>query len=412
VLERERASLKEETMKVLEEGVILEGTVKNITDYGAFVDLGGIDGLLHVTDMSWGRLSHPSEAVQVSDRVKVVVLKYDPERERVSLGMRQITPDPWTTATERYPAGTRVSGKVVTITDYGAFVELERGVEGLIHVSEMSWTKRVAHPSKMLEVGAEVEVVVLDVDVANRRISLGLKQAGPNPWELARVNHPVGTRVSGTVQSITDFGMFIELEEGVDGLVHVSDMHWTKKIRHPSELYNKGDAVEAMVLGVDVENERISLGIKQMSPDPWRATAERYPGGSRVSGVVTSVADFGVFVDIGDGIEGLIHVSQLSTERVEKPSALFKPGDAVDAVVVSVDPQERRIALSVRALHDAEEREEVDAYLRREREAGRFSFDDILSSELRLDREEGGEKSAAGAEEPDPSGSGGEPDAS
>jgi small subunit ribosomal protein S1 len=408
VLERERASLKEETMRVLEEGVILEGTVKNITEYGAFVDLGGIDGLLHVTDMSWGRLSHPSEAVQVGDRVKVVVLKYDPERERVSLGMRQIMPDPWTTAGERFSVGTRVTGKVVTITDYGAFVELERGVEGLVHVSEMSWTKRVAHPSKMLEVGAEVEVVVLDVDIANRRISLGLKQTAPNPWELARVNHPVGTRVKGTVQSLTDFGMFIELQEGVDGLVHLSDMHWTKKIRHPSELYQKGDEVEAMVLGVDVENERISLGVKQLAPDPWHIAAQRHPAGTRVAGVVTSVADFGVFVDIGEGVEGLIHVSQLSTERVDKPSSLFKPGDNVEAAVVSVDPQERRIALSVRALHDAEEREEVDAYLRREREAGRFSFDDILSSELRLDREEGGTKGGAPARETDPTSSSGE----
>ena len=412
ILERERASLKEETMRVLEEGVILEGTVKNITEYGAFVDLGGIDGLLHVTDMSWGRLSHPSEAVQVGDHVKVVVLKYDPERERVSLGMRQIMPDPWSTAGERFPVGTRVTGKVVTITDYGAFVELERGVEGLIHVSEMSWTKRVAHPSKVLEVAAEVEVVVLDVDIANRRISLGLKQTAPNPWELAKVNHPVGTRVKGTVQSLTDFGMFIELQEGVDGLVHLSDMHWTKKIRHPSELFQKGDEVEAMVLGVDVENERISLGVKQLTPDPWQIAAQQHPAGSRVSGVVTSVADFGVFVDIGDGVEGLIHVSQLSTERVEKPSAFFKSGDPVEAVVVSVDPQERRIALSVRALHDAEEREEVDAYLRREREAGRFSFDDILSGELRLDREEGGAKGDAPARETDPSSSSGKSSAS
>ncbi len=399
VLERERASMKEETLKVLEEGVILEGTVKNITEYGAFVDLGGLDGLLHVTDMWGGRLNHPSEAVQVGERVKVVVLKYDPERERVSLGIRQIMPDPWTTVGERYAVGSRVTGKVVTITDYGAFVELERGVEGLIHVSEMSWTKRVSHPSKVLEVGTEVEVVVLDIDPANRRISLGLKQTAPNPWELAGVNHPVGTKVKGTVQSLTDFGMFVELAEGVDGLVHVSDLHWTKKVRHPSDLYKKGDEVEAVVLSVDVENERVSLGVKQLAPDPWQAAAERHPPGSRVTGTVTSVADFGVFVDIGDGIEGLIHVSQLSAERVDKPSGLYKPGEKVEAIVANVDPQERRIALSIRALHDAEDRAEVDAYLQREREAGRFSFDDILSSELRLDREErgGGRPDAAAA---------------
>jgi small subunit ribosomal protein S1 len=362
--------------------------VKNITDYGAFVDLGGIDGLLHITDMSWGRLSHPSEVMQVGERVNVVVLKYDPERERVSLGMKQIAPDPWASVTERYVIGTRVSGKVVTLTDYGAFVELERGVEGLIHVSEMSWTKRVSHPSKLLEVGAEVEVVVLDVDMDNRRISLGLKQTAANPWELAKVNRPVGSHVKGIVQSITDFGMFVEIDEGIDGLVHISDLHWTQKVRHPSEMYKKGDEVEAIVLSVDVENERISLGIKQLSEDPWQAVARQYPTGSRVKGKVTSVTDFGVFVDIGEGVEGLIHVSQLSTERVDKPASLYKPGDEVEAAVANVDPEERRIALSIKVLNQVAEREEVDAYLQREREAGRFSFDDIVSSDLRLDRDE------------------------
>jgi small subunit ribosomal protein S1 len=390
--------MKEATLKVLEEGVILEGTVKNITDYGAFVDLGGIDGLLHITDMSWGRLSHPSEIMQVGERINVVVLKYDPERERVSLGMKQIIPDPWVSATERYIVGSRVKGKVVTLTDYGAFVELERGVEGLIHVSEMSWTKRVAHPSKLLEVGAEVEVVVLDVDTANRRISLGLKQTAPNPWELAKINRPVGSRVKGIVQSITDFGMFVEIDEGIDGLVHISDLHWTQKVRHPSEMYKKGDEVEAVVLAVDVENERISLGIKQLTEDPWQAVARRYPTGSRVKGIVTSVTDFGVFVDIGEGVEGLIHVSQLSTERVDKPASLFKPGDEVEAAVANVDPEERRIALSIKVLNQVAEREEVDAYLQREREAGRFSFDDILSSELRLDRDDTSKDAAADAD--------------
>src|SRR5262249_30158891 len=234
VLERERSALKEETLRVLEEGIILEGTVKNITDYGAFIDLGGLDGLLHITDMSWGRISHPSEVINVGDHIKVVVLKYDPERERVSLGMKQIMPDPWTTAAERYPAGMRIRGKVVSITDYGAFVELEKGVEGLIHVSEMSWTKRVTHPSKLLEVGTEVEVQVLDVDPTNRRISLGLKQVEPNPWEMVRINHPIGSTIKGKVKSITDFGVFVGVEDGIDGLVHISDLHWTKKIKHPS----------------------------------------------------------------------------------------------------------------------------------------------------------------------------------
>ncbi|HSV05873.1 MAG TPA: 30S ribosomal protein S1 [Candidatus Binatus sp.] len=378
VLERERTQLKSETLKVLEEGVILEGTVKNITDYGAFVDLGGIDGLLHVTDMSWGRVGHPSEVLNVGDRVKVVVLKYDPERERVSLGMKQILPDPWTTIGERLPLNARIRGKVVSLTDYGAFVELERGVEGLIHVSEMSWTKRVTHPSKVLEVGQEVDVQVLDVDPTNRRISLGLKQTEPNPWEMVRINHPVGSRLKGKIKSITDFGLFVEVEESIDGLVHVSDLHWTKKIKHPSELFKKGEDVEAVVLGIDVDNERISLGIKQLTEDPWSQVPRRYPVGTRVKGAVTSLTDFGVFVELEEGVEGLIHVSQLSTERVDKPSSLFKLGDVVDAEVTNVDSREKRIGLSIKALRKSEEREEMDAYMKRE-SGVRFSFGDLMS---------------------------------
>ncbi|HEY5937775.1 MAG TPA: 30S ribosomal protein S1, partial [Kofleriaceae bacterium] len=376
-------------LKVLEEGVILEGTVKNITDYGAFVDLGGIDGLLHITDMSWGRIGHPSEVLNVADKVRVVVLKYDPERERVSLGMKQILPDPWHTVHERFNPGQKVRGKVVSLTDYGAFIELEKGVEGLIHVSEMSWTRRVSHPSKVLNPGDEVDVVVLDVDPANRRISLGLKQAEPNPWEMVKINHPVGSHISGKVKSITDFGIFVGVDEGIDGLVHVSDLHWTKKLKHPSDLYKKGDDVEAVVLAIDVENERISLGIKQLQEDPWNAMPSRYPVGGRVTGTVTSVTDFGVFVELEEGLEGLIHVSQLSTERVDKPSQLFNVGDTVEAEVTNVDPRERRIGLSIKALKRSEERDEVDSYLRRERENSKFSFEDILSEELRLDRDEG-----------------------
>ncbi len=388
VMEREREVLKEETLKVLEEGVILEGQVKNITDYGAFIDLGGIDGLLHITDMSWGRVSHPSEVVKVGDQLKVVILKYDPSRERVSLGMKQILPDPWSDVRDRYPIGTRIHGKVVSLTDYGAFVELEKGVEGLVHVSEMSWTKRVSHPRDVVTEGQEVDVQVLDVDPQNRRISLGLKQTEQNPWDLVRVNHPIGSRVRGKVKSITDFGIFVGVAEGIDGLVHVSDLHWTKKVKHPSELYHKGDDVEAVVLGVDVENERISLGVKQLGADPWVTLRERYPDGSRVHGKVTSVADFGVFVEIEDGIEGLIHVSQLSTERVDKPQTLYKPGDDVEAEVINIDPKERRIALSIKALRRSEERAEVESYLQRERENSRFSFQDILGEELPLDRDE------------------------
>jgi small subunit ribosomal protein S1 len=388
VLEREREALKEETMKVLEEGVILEGIVKNITDYGAFVDLGGLDGLLHVTDMSWGRIARPSDLIHVGERVKVVVLKYDPERGRVSLGMKQIMPDPWSNVGDHYPVGARVRGKVVSLADYGAFVELEPCIEGLVHISEMSWTKRVTHPSKVVEPDQEVEVVVLDVDTGNRRISLGLKQAAPNPWEMVRINHPVGSRLHGAVKHITDFGLFVGVDEGIDGLVHISDLHWTRKVKHPSELYKKGDEIDAVVLGIDVDNERIALGVKQMVEDPWASIAQRYPVGGRAKGVVTTVTDFGVFIELEEGIEGLIHVSQLSNERVERPQTLFQPGQPVEAEVTHVDPKERKIGLSIKALRRTEEREEMESYLQREREGARFSFEDILSEELRLDRDE------------------------
>jgi len=388
LLEKERELLKKEILKVLEEGVILEGTVKNITSYGAFVDLGGIDGILHISDMSWGRINHPSELVKVGDHVKVAVLKFDAERERISLGMKQITPDPWTSVRESYPVGARISGKVLSLMDYGAFVELEKGVEGLIHISEMSWTKKISHPSNIVQVGETVEVMVLNVDPNHRRISLGLKQVLPNPWEQMKEKYPLGSVINGPVRNVTDFGIFVGVEEGIDGLVHVSDLHWTKKIKHPSELYKKGDVVDAKVLGVDVQNERFSLGIKQLATDPWKLIAERYPVGSKVKGEVTSVPDFGVFVRLEEGVEGLIHVSQLSTERVDKPSALFKAGDAVDAEVINVDPHERKIGLSIRALKKTEERQEMEKYLKKEKAAGRFSFESILNEELRLDRDE------------------------
>jgi small subunit ribosomal protein S1 len=393
ILEKERDTLKQEVLKVIEEGIILEGTVKNITGYGAFVDLGGIDGILHISDMSWGRINHPSEIVQVGEKIKVVVLKFDPERERISLGMKQLTPDPWHTVAEKYPIGSRVQGKVISLMDYGAFVELESGIEGLIHISEMSWTRKISHPSKVLQVGQSVEVVVLNVDPAHRRISLGLKQVMANPWELAREKYPVGTVIKGPVRNITDFGVFVGIEEGIDGLVHISDLHWTKKIKHPSELYKKGDMVEAKVLGVNVENERFSLGVKQLATDPWKIIAERFPVGSKVKGQVTSVPDFGVFVRLDEGVEGLVHVSQLSTERVDKPSTLFKVGDEIEAEVINVDVAERKIGLSIRALRKTEERQEMENYLNREKEGGRFSFESILNEELRLDRdEEGGQQ--------------------
>jgi len=392
ILELERDSLREETLRLLEEGVIIEGAVKNITDYGAFVDLGGIDGLLHITDMSWGRIGHPSEMLTVGEKIKVVILKFDPEKERVSLGLKQLVPDPWGTVTERYAVGARVRGKVVSLADYGAFIELENGVEGLLHVSEMSWTKRVTHPSKLLSVGEEVEVLILEVDPDHRRISLGLKQTSPNPWEVVRASHPVGSRIQGKIKSITDFGVFVEVGEGIDGLAHISDLHWTKKVKHPSELFKKGDEVEAVVLGVDVDNERVSLGIKQAMADPWTTLSLRHPIGSRIRGKVTSVTDFGVFVEIEDGIEGLIHISQLSTERVEKPSALFQVGQEVDAEVLHIDPREHKMGLSVKALRRSEERAEMESYLKREREEARFSLEDVMPEEFRLDKDDRDDK--------------------
>lgn len=388
LLEKEREGLKKETLGILEEGVILEGVVKNITDYGAFVDVGGIDGILHITDMSWGRVNHPSDLVSIGDTIKVVVLKFDPEKERISLGTKQITPDPWDAVEEKFPVESKVTGKVVGLTDYGAFVELEKGVEGLIHVSEMSWAKKLSHPSKVLQMGETVEAMVLNVDRARRRISLGLRQVLPNPWMVAKEKYPEGTVIKGPVRNITDFGVFVGVEEGIDGLIHISDLHWTKKVKHPSELYKKGDVIEAKVLGVDPQVERFSLGVKQLTMDPWEAVIQEHPVGSRIEGEVVRVLDFGVFVRIQEGVEGLVHVSQLSTEHVDKPSSLYAVGDKVEAEVINIDLQERKIGLSVRALKKSEEREELETYLQREKEAGRFSFETILNEELKLDRED------------------------
>jgi small subunit ribosomal protein S1 len=350
-------SLKGETLKVLEEGVILEGTVKNITDYGAFVDLGGIDGLLHITDMSWGRIGHPSEVLNVADKVRVVVLKYDPERERVSLGMKQILPDPWHTVHERFHPGMKVRGKVVSLTDYGAFIELEKGVEGLIHVSEMSWTRRVSHPSKVLNPGDEVDVVVLDVDPANRRISLGLKQAEPNPWEMVKINHPVGSHITGKVKSITDFGIFVGVDEGIDGLVHVSDLHWTKKLKHPSDLYKKGDDVEAVVLAIDVERERISLGIKQLDGDPFTNYVATHDKGNVVKGTVKSLDGKGAVIALDGDVEGYLRASEVARDRVEDIRTHLKEGDPVNAMIINIDRKNRSINLSIKAKDQAEETE-------------------------------------------------------
>jgi len=363
LLEEERKVLREETLKNIQEGTIVDGTVKSLTDYGAFVDLGGMDGLLHITDISWGRIGHPSEKLSMGDRVKVKILHFDREKEKVSLGLKHALPDPWDSVTQKYPVGSRTKGKVVNVTDYGVFVELEEGIEGLVHISELTWSKKMKHPSKIVHIGDRVEVMVLDCDPAKRRISLGMKQIEPNPWALIEEKYPVGSRVVGRVKTITDFGIFVGFEEGVDGLVHVSEMSWTKKIKHPSELYRKGQEVEAVVLSIDPRNERFSLGIKQLTPDPWKEVSRRYRKGEVVTGKITNLTDFGAFVELEEGIEGLIHVSEISREKVERPSDVLKAGDTVSAVVLHVDSNERRIGLSMKGLKEKAEKAEIEKYI-------------------------------------------------
>jgi len=359
ILEQHLNVKKEETLSSLVEGQVVTGTIKNVTEYGAFVDLGGIDGLLHITDMSWGRISHPSEILKVGDKIEVVVLKYDREKQKVSLGIKQKTEDPWLAASQKYAVGSRVSGKVVSLTDYGAFIELERGVEGLIHVSEMSWTQRVKHPSKVVSVGDMVEAQVLAVDPAGKRISLGMKQIAPNPWHSIGDRYPVGSEVEGKVKTITDFGAFIGLEEGIDGLIHISDLSWTKHVKNPSEVFKKGQKIRAVVLSIDAQKERISLGLKQLTPDPWdRAIPERYKVGQDETVKVTKIADFGAFVELEHGIEGLIPASEMV-----KDSPAFKEGDEVTARVIKVDKGDRKIALSVKAQIKGNDRSTLKDYM-------------------------------------------------
>ncbi|HZF04655.1 MAG TPA: 30S ribosomal protein S1 [Patescibacteria group bacterium] len=353
VLEEEREEKKKHTLEVLNEGMVLTGTVKNITDYGAFIDLGGIDGLLHVTDMSWGRVGHPSEIFQVGDQVEVVVLHFDRESGRVSLGYKQKSNDPWETVETRFAPGTKTRGRVVSLTNYGAFVELEPGVEGLVHVSEMSWTRRVRHPSKLVNVADEVEVIVLDVNRAAKRISLGMKQVEPDPWTTIEERYKPGTRVSGKVRNLTDFGAFIELEPGVDGLLHISDMSWTRNVGHPSEVLKKSQDIETQILNIDRDNKRISLGLKQIQPDPWSTVAQRYPMGSRVTGKVVRLTDFGAFVELEAGVDGLLHISQMAHRPIATPGEVVNVGDELTLLVIRVDPHERRIGLSLKELAHA-----------------------------------------------------------
>ncbi|MFK7990361.1 MAG: 30S ribosomal protein S1 [Sandaracinaceae bacterium] len=347
LLEKERDELKARTLQNLEEGMVVTGVIKNITEYGAFVDLGGIDGLLHITDMSWGRVNHPSEVFSVGDEVTVKVLKYNAETERVSLGLKQTVEDPWNNASANYPVGEKVNGKVVSLTDYGAFVELEPGIEGLIHVSEMSWRKP-KHPSKLLEIGQEVDSVILDVDIVNKRISLGLKQLEPDPWETFTRKYNPGDIIRGKVRSVTDYGVFVGIEEGVDGMVHKSDLSWTQRINNPSDVYRKGDEVEAIILSINHDEKKVSLGIKQLYEDPWTRIPVDYPSGTILEVRVVSIAEFGVFTELERGIEGLVPLSELSYDRIEDPRTIVQEGQIVKAEIIDVNPSDRRITLSLK----------------------------------------------------------------
>jgi small subunit ribosomal protein S1 len=385
ILEEERDAVRSATMEAISEGKVLDGIVKNITEYGVFVDLGGVDGLLHITDISWGRVKHPSELFSVSDQITVKVLSIDEEKERVSLGMKQLTEDPWTHATEKYPVNVRVKGKVVSLTDYGAFVELEEGIEGLIHVSEMSWTRKVRHPSKVVSVGDEVEAIVLDIRPESRRISLGMKQAVPNPWDVISQKYPVGTVIEGKIKNITDFGLFIGIDEGIDGLVHISDISWTKRIKHPGEIYKKGDVVQAVVLDIEKGNERFSLGIKQTQADPWQTVAERYEVGKEITGTVTNITDFGIFVELEEGIEGLVHVSEISKEKIKNPSEKYQVGDVITAKVMNINSDERRIGLSVKRLETDEDPTAFNEY--GDSAKGPSAFGEMLHERMKADQE-------------------------
>jgi small subunit ribosomal protein S1 len=381
ILEKELEEKRSTTLATIEEGKVVEGIVKNITEYGVFVDLGGVDGLLHITDISWGRVKHPSELFSIGDPINVKILNLDLENERVSLGMKQLSEDPWSTAAENYAVGSRVTGKVVSLTDYGAFIELEEGIEGLIHVSEMSWTRKIRHPSKVVSVGDEVEAIVLDIKPESRRISLGMKQVVPNPWDVISEKYPIGTTIEGKLKNITDFGLFIGIDEGIDGLVHISDISWTKRIKHPSELYKKGDVVQAIVLDIEKDNERFSLGIKQLQDDPWQTVDERYQVGKEITGTVTNLTDFGIFVELEEGIEGLVHISEISKEKIKSPMEKFKVGDVITARVMNINTEERRIGLSIKRLEIEDEKSLLSEYVNNIRPAT-STFGEILRENL------------------------------
>ena len=383
LLEEERENLKTQTIDSMREGSIVAGLVKNITDYGAFIDLGGMDGLLHITDMSWGRIKHPSEVINVGDEIQVKVLKYDQEKQRVSLGLKQLQQDPWEAVAASYPVGKKIKGKVVSVTEYGAFVELAEGVEGLIHVSEMSWTKRVKHANQIVQPTQEVEVQVLDIDNENRKISLGMKQLMANPWVELKDTYPPGTIIEGEVKSVTDFGVFIGIEDGIDGLVHISDFSWTKRVNHPSEMFAKAQKVRAVVLGVDIENERFSLGLKQLEADPWSNIETKYAIGTQHEVKVTKVADFGAFVELESDIEGLIHVSELTTDKIAKPDDFAKIGLVLKAEVISIDKDARKIGLSSKLVKLREQKADVDDYVKKATASSKTAFGDVFADALK-----------------------------
>lgn len=387
LLEEEREAKRSELLGTLEEGQVITGKVKNITEYGVFVDLGGLDGLLHITDMSWKRVKHPKEMVKLGQEITLKVLNFDKESKKVSLGMKQLVPDPWENITAKYPEGAKINGKVTNLVDYGAFVELEPGVEGLVHISEMSWTRKLRHPSQMVRVGEEVEVMILGVDQDKKRISLGMKQIRPNPWDVVAEKYPEGTILEGTIKNITEFGLFIGIEDGIDGLIHVSDISWTKKIRHPEELFKVGDMVQAKVLTVDKESEKFTLGVKQLSDDPWNQVPDRYPVGSVVDGVVTNITDFGLFVEVEEGIEGLVHVSEISSKKIKSPSEMFKEGVTIQAKVIHVSAEERRLGLSIKQLKEEEERKQPKEFRGGSSDAGQ-TLGDLLKQ--KFEEEDGG----------------------
>jgi small subunit ribosomal protein S1 len=378
VVEEEIVTRRKDLFDSLENKSSVKGTIKNITDYGAFVDLGGIDGLIHITDMSWGRISHPSELFQVGDVVEVVVLNYDAESSKVSLGYKQCQPDPWLSVEDKYPVGSRVKGRIINLADYGAFVELEKGVEGLIHVSEMSWSEKVKHPSKVVSLNDWVDTVILSIDKSNKRISLGLKQTEPNPWIVLKDRYPLGSVASGKVKNITDFGVFVEVEEGIHGLVHVSDLSWSKRPKDPSEYVKKGDRIEVRVLEIDPVKQRLSLGLKQMQPDIWSEFFRKYRVGDNIDGKIVNLTTYGAFIELEEGIEGLIHVSEMAVERIENPQEHFNLGDVIKTKIIKIDQSEKKIGLSIKELQLEEERQIIDSY----RSDDRVTLLDLAGGEL------------------------------